>query len=160
MPWIVAVTKPNHQAVAEVNLSRQGYEPYCPRCLETIGAKKVKKPLFGPYIFVHYANRWLSLRGTRGIRHVLMNMDGPQLLRDAEIDKLRSMEQDGLVTLPTSSPDPTFTPGEAVRATDGNLVGFHLIYDGMSVRDRCFVLTEMLGRKVRVQVNQASLVAA
>ena len=155
---MVAVTKPNHQAVAEFNLSRQGYEAYCPQHLETVGAKKVKKPLFGPYIFVFYIGKWFSLRSTRGLRHVLMNMDGPQLMPDTEIERLRAMEHDGLIELP-KEPDPQFSPGDAVRTKDGLLVGFHLIYDGMSVRDRCFVLKEMLGRKTRIEVNKSSLIA-
>lgn len=159
MPWIVATTKANCEAQAEFNLDRQGFESYLPRHLIKIPNKNpVRKCLFPGYIFIMVGNVWYSLTGTRGISRVLMGDDGPQRLPDSVVDGLRQREnQFGLVVL---EPAPKYAPGQALRAKAGPLVGIHLIYEGMSARDRVRVLVNMFGQTTRAEVADQNLVPA
>ena len=154
MGWIVALTRPNHESIAEHNLTRQGYVNYCPRFLQK---PSVVRPLFPRYIFIFIDNTWSSILGTRGISRVILGDNGPQHLPSAEIDKLRAKEINGLVSL--SSP-PRFQPGDKVRTDEGPLSGLLLVYEGMRDADRIKVLVDLLGRKVLVELDAKTVVAA
>lgn len=157
MHWILAVTKVNQEALAANNLKRQGYEPYWPRCKEIKLTKTFIRPLFPRYMFVGVDQYWHSIRGTRGVSHIVTNGDGPQQVPDRIIKELKSREHHGLVNL--ESPE-RFGKGTPVKATEGPLVGLPLWYDGMSARERCFVLLDILGRKSRVELEERIIVAA
>ncbi len=152
------MTRPNHEAIAAVNLERQGYLSYCPK----YATKQVKKPivirpLFPRYIFILIDQFWSSILGTRGISRVLLGDNGPAILPTHVIDELKSREVNGLVSLTTP---PKFHPGDPVKTLSGPLTGHLLIYEGQSVHERVRVLAELLGRKVVIELPEKSLVAA
>lgn len=159
MSWIVAMTKPNCEQIAAINLTRQAYDNYYPRFLESKPNKDpVIKPLFPRYIFVYIREQFYSIKGTRGISYVLWGEAGPQTLPDFEIERLRAYEdKDGLVRLASKE---KFAPGQAVKATEGPFVGHAMIYDGMSAHERVNVLIGMLGRSVRTEIDERVLVPA
>lgn len=152
------MTRPNHEAIAGINLARQGYEYYCPR-FATKQANKptVIRPLFPRYIFILIDQFWSSILGTRGISRILLGDNGPATLPTTVITELKAREQNGLVTLTTP---PKFRPGDQVKAVSGPLTGHLLIYEGQSVHDRVRVLAELLGRKVVIELPEKSLIAA
>ena len=154
----MALSKPNQELIAIAHLERQGYEPYCPRFKETKpGKAAVIRPLFPRYLFIGIDQVWYSIRGTRGISHVLLGRDGPQYISGSIIKELRNREIGGLVSL---VPKERFARGTKVKATDGPLMGLELIYEGMSTRDRCVVLMDMLGRQVKIDVEERALTTA
>lgn len=167
MTWIVAMTKPNCEGIAAIHLERQAFEPYFPRFLQTHSPKdpavKLKTPqiraLFPRYIFIRITDAWYSILGTRGISRVLMGDVGPQIVSEIEIARMKSNEgKDGLLRLPTQ---PKFDPGTPVKATEGPFVGLPLIYENMTANERCTVLlSNMLGRVVRTEMDEKSLIAA
>lgn len=158
MPWIVGVTRPNYEAIAEVNLTRQGYTSYCPKFKITQPNKPSSiKVLFPRYIFIFIDQFWSSILGTRGISRVILGDNGPQPMPGYEIEKLRARELHGLVQL---TAPPRFTPGDHVKTDTGPLVGHLLVYAGMSSHDRVKVLADLLGRKVTVELPEKSLIAA
>lgn len=160
--WAIVLSKPNCEAIAIENLRRQGYGYYWPRFRQLKPDKTFAvKPLFPRYLFVSFDKLWYSIRGTRGVSHVLLGNDGPALVRQAIIDELRSREdKKGFVQLSKELPEDKFAKGQQVKTTEGPLLGLPLIYEGMSSHDRVKVLAEILGRKVVVTVSEKSLVAA
>ena len=159
MPWIVAATKPNSEALAILNLDRQGFESYCPRILQKRPNKPpLIRPLFPGYMFVKINLQWYSIRNTRGIRQVLLGDAGPSIIADIVIEELKAREgRDGLVTL---EPKDKFAKGTTVKAIKGPFQGHLMIYEGMVSQDRVRVLLDLLGRKCVVEVQDKNIVAA
>lgn len=150
--------RPQQEAIAAVNLSRQGYENYCPKfATKQVNKPTIIRPLFPRYIFILIDQFWSSILGTRGISRVLLGDNGPATLPETVITELKSREQHGLVTL--MSP-PKFRPGDPVKTDAGPLVGHALVYEGMSSHDRVRVLADLLGRKVIIELPEKSLIAA
>lgn len=161
MPWIVVVTKPNFEAIAAENLQRQRFEHYLPLCLERKPNKPPQvRPLFPRYMFVDIqpAQDWYPIRSTRGVARLLMNDNGPQEMPSTEIAKLiKRHDEKGLVKL---EQPPKFESGTQVRTSYGPFADRVLIYDGMTGADRCRVLAELLGQKVKIEMDERQLIAA
>ena len=78
--------------------------------------------------------------------------------RSHVIDGLRRREDaDGFVQLDHR---PRFSPGDKVRVVGGALCDSIGLYEGMSSRERVAILLELLGRKVRVVLDNQSVEAA
>lgn len=153
------MTKPNQEAIAADNLARQGFSSYYPRFLEKAPKKAPTiKCLFPRYIFILYEGAWRAVTGTRGISHTLIGRDGPLTVQPSVIDELKRREgSNGLISL---EKPPKFTSGSKVKALDGHLTGHLMIYEGMSTKERCWVLVSMLGGQVRTELPEKSLIAA
>lgn len=150
--------RPQHEAIAEVNLTRQGYPSYCPKFQsKQVNKPTVIKPLFPRYIFIWIDRFWSSIMGTRGISRVLLGDNGPATLPDFVITDLKAREHNGLVSL---TQPPKFSPGQRVKTGTGPLVDHLLIYEGQSSHDRVRVLADLLGRKVLIELPEKTLVAA
>ena len=159
MAWACAVSRPNHEAIAAVNLQRQGFDFYYPRfkSQKRPSDSPVIRPLFPRYIFVHIEDQWRSITGTRGISYVLLGEEGPLTVSDAIIKGLKGREVGGLYQLVAP---PRFKTGDTVKAIEGPLLGFPLIYEGMDSHERVRVLVEMFGQKSKVTIEEKLLVAA
>ncbi len=152
------MTRPQYEAIAGVNLTRQGYTFYCPKYLVKQANKPSSiKPLFPRYIFIFIDQFWSSILGTRGISKVLLNGEGPATLPTKIISDLKSREKNGLVQLTTPH---KFQVGDLVKTSEGPLVGHVLICDTMLPHERVRVLMDLLGRKVAVELPEKSLIAA
>lgn len=131
------------------NMIRQGCEVYSPRCRELIRGAFRLRPMFPGYLFArHPERRWVFLRGTYGVIGVVMGIGGvPAELPDNEIARLRAREmEDGVIPLCSG-----LSPGDRVRVDNG-LISLDAVVDGMSGRERVFVLMEVLGAVRRVEV--------
>lgn len=159
MVWIVAMTKPNQEAIAAVNLTRQGFEPYYPRFKLTRSDKSSTiLCLFPRYMFVKIDSAWRTILSTRGIATVLRADEAPEPINERVILDLKSREgSDGLVML---KPPPKFLKGAKVKSNAGPLGGHLMVYQGMTSNERCMVLAELLGREVSIQMDVKSLIAA
>lgn len=155
------MTKPNCEAIAVENLLQQGYGCYYPKYLALHKNKQVvKKPLFPRYVFALIDKFWYSIRGTRGVSHLLMGQDGPATVPNSVIDAIRAREDtQGFIVIGKNKSPERFNRGDPVRATDGPLTGLDLIYDGMAPHERANILHEMMGRWVRTEIDEKSLVA-
>jgi transcriptional antiterminator RfaH len=159
VPWIVALTKPNHEAIAADNLRRQAFDCYYPRFLhKKPGSNPIVRPLFPRYMFIHIEQLWRSLSGTRGISYLLMGNLGPQKVPDRIVDSLKARhDSTGLYQL---AAPPRFQRGAKVKVEAGPFAGCPLIYEGMLAHDRVACLVEAMGRQVPVAVEESALVAA
>ena len=162
--WFLVQTHPHGERKAVTHLARQGFEAYLPcylkrwrhaRRTETIAA-----PLFPRYLFVAVdvmTQRWLSIRSTIGVSSLVCWGDTPAQVPDAIIHSLRSREVDGMVALDQR---PRFVAGERVRIVDGVFANCIGLFEGISDQARVAVLLDLLGRKVRVKIDDLSVTAA
>jgi transcriptional antiterminator RfaH len=163
--WYVVQTQPLAEGKAAAHLARQGFEAYLPRYLKRRRhARRVENvlvPLFPRYLFVTIdmaAQRWRSVQSTVGVSRLVCNGNDPAPVADRVIAALKLREgTDGVIRL---DPPPRFAPGEQVRIVDGVFAACLGLYDGMTDRDRVAILLDLLGRKVRVFVDDLSVVAA
>ena len=162
--WYVAHTQPNAESNAVTHLSRQGFTTYLPRYLKRRRHARrieiVSAPLFPRYLFVEIdvaVQRWRSIYSTIGVSQLVCTGDTPTPVSDQIISLLKGREnENGLIELERR---PKFKVGDEVRVLDGVFSDCFGLYDGMSDRDRVTILIDLLGRKVRVQVD-AEVVAA
>ena len=163
--WYVVRTHARAEMKAQSHLVRQGFETYLPRLLKRRRhARKVETvaaPLFPRYLFVAIdlaAQRWRSIHSTIGVSHLVCTMNDPAAIPGAVIDALRHRESaDGFVQLERR---PRFAPGDNVRVTDGAFSDCIGLFEGMDDRERCAILLELLGRKVRVLLDEELVAAA
>jgi transcriptional antiterminator RfaH len=162
--WYLVQTRAHAERKAAEHLLRQGFDTYLPRYakrrrharrVETVAA-----PLFPRYLFVSVditAQRWLSIRSTIGVSSLVYCGDKPAEVPAGVVPDLRSREVDGLVTLDQR---PRFARGDRVRILDGAFANCLGLFEGMPDRERVAVLLDLLGRKVRVMIDDLSVAAA
>ncbi len=163
--WYVVQTQPNCEAKAVWHLGRQGFETYLPRYLKRRRHARrvdtVAAPLFPRYLFVSIdraVQRWRSIQSTVGVSRLVCNGEDPASIADGVIDGLKRREDElGFVSL---NQRPRFAIGEQVRIVDGIFANCLGLFDGLSDNERVAVLLDMLGRKVRVALDELSVTAA
>ena len=161
--WHVVNTQPHQETRAEINLRRQGFDPWLPhfRRLRRHArrADRVLSPLFPGYLFVRLdadVERWRSINGTFGVVRLLCNGDAPMPVPDGLIDEIMARrDEDGAIVLPPRR----FVIGEPVTVATGPFGDLEGLYEGMSGRDRVVLLFNLLGRSVRASVPLAGLAA-
>ena len=162
--WYVVQTQANSETKAALNLVRQGYEIYMPRYLKrrrhARRADFVARPLFPRYLFVSMdiaTQRWRSIQSTFGISHLVTNGNEPAVVPHEIVSALKAREDaKGFVKMDDSR---KFALGDRVRVLAGVFMDSAGIFDGVADHDRVAILLEMLGGKVRVNLD-ADLVAA
>ncbi len=162
--WFVARTQPHRERWAAENVVRQGHHSYCPRVMEfvRIGGRQreaVLKPLFPGYLFVLSRGQWHFLLGTFGISSLILFGGLPATVSQAEIDRIKEREQDGVVVLPAAQ-QRLRAVGDSVRVRKGAFEGRNGVYQGMVGKDRGRVLLDFLGRKTTVLIAEDLLEAA
>lgn len=155
MFWSVAMTKPQNENIAKVNLERQGYETYLPKYTTKVGKDLKVRILFPRYIFVRIELQWHSITGTRGVTRLIYGTNSqPAIITDAVIATMKAREdKKGYVSLPDP---PKFAQGQKVKIVKNDLFG---LYDGQLPHDRHRILVELMGRMVPVEVAEADLTA-
>lgn len=163
--WYVVQTHGHAEAKAVTHLARQGFTAYLPRYLKrrrhARRIETVAAPLFPRYLFVAVdtmCQRWRSIHSTIGVSRLVCNGDDPVPVADDVIEALRASEDErGFVTLRQR---PRFAFGEKVRVLDGVFADCLGLFDGMKDSDRVAVLLDLLGRKVRLVLDEFSVAAA
>jgi transcriptional antiterminator RfaH len=102
--------------------------------------------------------RWLSIESTVGVTRLVRDGERPAPVPQHVIDGLKRREDaDGFVQLDHR---PRFSLGDKVRVVGGTFCDSIGIYEGMSSRERVAILLELLGRKVRVVLDNQNVEAA
>jgi len=166
--WFVARTQAHRERWAAENVSRLGFSYYFPIVLETrrviIDGRRMKEfrpaPLFPGYLFVqHEAGQWHVLLSTFGVIGVVLGSGGqPGIIRNAEIQRLRSLEQNGTIVLPKKqNPQNLRDPNVRARITSGPYTGFVGLTQGIAVNERINILLDFMGGKVKFLVREGDL---
>ena len=162
--WYVVQTHSQAEAKASGHLQRQGFEIYLPKYLKkrrhARRTETVIAPLFPRYLFVAVdmtSQRWLSIRSTIGVTRLVCAGDRPAAVPGAVFEALKRREDsNGLIQL---SHKPRFLPGDKVCVLDGAFQDCLGLYEGMTTNEHVTILMELLGRKVRVNLDSEILVA-
>jgi transcription antitermination factor NusG len=148
--WWVVQTESQREHIVRVLLMRLRYETYIPR----IKHRSRIAPLFPSYLFVRSAERWYPVRWTDHVVRVLMSGDQPAQLPEATMASIRKQEVGGFVKLPSP---PRLRKGQPVRVIRGSFEGLLAIHQGMSSRERVWVLLNLMGQQVPVELPSRDL---
>jgi transcriptional antiterminator RfaH len=149
--WFVVRSKPGQVARALSNLKRQNYESYAPKCFDPLTRKH--SYLFVDYLFVKmpFTAQWRSIRSTYGVLEIVVFGECPATITQEEINRLRDRENDlGVIEMPS---DP-FVLDEGLRVKSGPFEDCLGLYQGMTNDQRVIVLMELLGRKVKLNIER------
>jgi len=163
--WYVVQTHPHAESKASAHLRRQDFTVYLPYYLKqrrhARRIEKVRAPLFPGYLFVSIdtaTQRWLSIDSTFGVTKLVRDGDRPAAVPPHVIDALKHREDaDGLIQLDRR---PRFSMGDKIRVVGGAFCDCYGLYEGMSGSERVAILLELLGRKVRVVLDNEAVEAA
>jgi transcriptional antiterminator RfaH len=163
--WYVAQTHVHAEVKAAQHLVRQGFEVYLPRYRkQRRHARRVDQiaaPLFPRYLFVSIdiaIQRWYSIQSTVGIVRLIRDGDAPVSVPEFIVEGLkRSEDADGYVQLEHRS---RFAPGDKIRVSNGAFCDCLGLYEAISGKDRSAILLDLLGRKVRVVLENELIDAA
>jgi transcriptional antiterminator RfaH len=163
--WYVVQTQPHAESKAIGHLVRQGFAAYLPRYLKRRRhARKIETvaaPLFPRYLFVTVdmeTQRWRSIHSTFGVSRLVCNGDEPAPVPAAVVAALQGREDaGGFVQLEQR---PRFAPGERVRIVDGVFADSLGLFEGMADRERVAILLDLLGRKVRILLDEGAITPA
>lgn len=164
--WYVVEALPRSEERAVLNLQRQGMRVYLPRYRrKRRHARRVElvpAPLFPGYLFVALDMEtapWRRVNGTFGCRQLVCDGEKPAPLPRGVVRALRSREDaEGFVEL--GLPADAFRSGDKVRITDGPLAERMGLVETVSDAQRVVLLLDMLGRRVRVQLDSGLISAA
>lgn len=160
--WFVVATKPRKEAQAAFNLDNQGFDVFLPKVRKTIRhARRTSvgvAPLFPAYLFLEAssADRWRSVNGTMGVKHILTSSDRPLTVEPGFVEALlcRS-DSSGVIDL---EPGPGL--GDAVELLEGPFARQIGRLIDLDARGRASVLMEFLAGSVPVHTTVDNLVRA
>jgi transcriptional antiterminator RfaH len=163
--WYVVMTHAHGERLAQEHLHRQGFRTYLPviekQRRHARKTETVARPLFPRYLFVALDQTWhcwQSIRSTVGVSHLVGNRNGPAAVPPHIVCELRGREDsNGYIRLEKRAP---FAAGQRVQILDGAFSLFPALFEFMTDSDRIAVLLELMGRRVRVFVDEASVAAA
>jgi transcriptional antiterminator RfaH len=162
--WYVVQTQPHAETKAMGHLIRQGFDAYLPRYLKrrrhARRVEMVAAPLFPRYLFVTVdmeTQRWRSIHSTTGVARLVCNGDDPAPVPLEVVAALQRREDGGFVKLERRQ---QFTPGERVRVVDGVFADNLGLFEGMADKERVAILLDLLGRKVRILLDEGAITAA
>jgi transcriptional antiterminator RfaH len=163
--WYAVHAKPRQEAVAEINLQRQGFETYAPK-IQVRKRKRDKwvkavEPLFPRYLFIQVDPEQHSLAPVRSTLGVAGLVRFGQLLRpvpDTVISYLKQMENPE--THQYHADEWPHKPGDSVQVLAGPFAGLPAVFQAASGEDRAMLLIDLLGRQNSVVVGMAELAAS
>jgi transcriptional antiterminator RfaH len=163
--WYAVHTRPQAEARALENLLLQGYQAYLPRYRAQIRHARQRRtewrPLFPRYLFAgvdRAVMRWRPILSTIGVSDVVRAGEEPAPVAPEIIENLREQERaGGFERLARRHP---VQLGELVRISAGALEDLVGRLVELRDQDRVVVLLELLGRKVRAQLDRDAVEAA
>lgn len=151
------MTQPQREGVAVDNLRRQGFCTFSP--LERVVRRHARKtiattaPVFRGYVFVRMdpmQARWRSINGTRGVRALVTNGDGPLAIKPGIVETLvASTDAEGILEFV----DP-LKPGMTVRLRAGPFAEQLGVIERLDGRNRLVLLMSLMGGQVRTGVSR------
>jgi transcription elongation factor/antiterminator RfaH len=161
--WFLAHTLPKSESRAELHLGAQGFRTYSPQIQKTVRharqLRTVRAPLFPRYLFVILdlgRDRWLSVRSTVGVSHLVTTRDGrPIPVPVGIVESLIERSDTGLVRL-----DNQLAKGQHVRILSGPFSDFVGTVARLNAAERVQVLLEMMGTAVPVTLHRSAVMPA
>ena len=166
MEWYAVHARPRQEAVAELNLERQGYHTYLPKILLRKRRRdkwtRVVEPLFPRYLFIRVDPKQQSLAPVRSTLGVAALVRFGHLLRPVPDEIIACLKQ-------AENPDThqhhadqwPHQPGDEVRILEGPCAGltgtFQALLQVPSGEDRALLLLDLLGRQNTITVDMDAI---
>ena len=154
--WYLIQTKPQQEAVAEENLSNQGYTVFNPQAI--INNKVVA--LFPRYLFIQLDNKsqnWSPIRSTKGVlnfvRFGLQFAKVPESVIDCIQNRIEETTEKYIDL-------GRYKPGTKVQITDGSFKGCEAIFQSYNADERLILLMKIIGQEQEMVVPNKHVVAA
>lgn len=159
LTWHVAQTQSFREALVADELSKQGFSVFLPQYLKRVRhARRVANAaaaLFPGYVFVGFGSdaRWRAINGTRGVVRLIMAGDSPAPVAKGIVEGLIARrDARGYIPMP---PRAAVKLGDSVRVMGGSFADALGLFEEMRDGDRVAILLDLLGRKVRVVIDEA-----
>lgn len=160
--WFAVQTKTGREALAELNLRRQGYDTFLPSSYRTVRhARKIlttRVAFFSGYLFAALdleTERWRAIDGTIGVLRLVKAADRPLAAPRGLVETMISATGvDGALDLAGA-----LAPGASARLIQGPFADQLVVVERMSGSDRVRVLLSMLHQIVPMEVARGALQA-
>jgi transcriptional antiterminator RfaH len=161
--WYAVQCQPNRERAAAHHLAFQSFNVFLP-CRERTRRharriETVRRPYFPGYLFVTLdmsKDRWRSINGTCGVVRIVSQGDRPAPAPRGVIEALKTACDDKDVL----SWRPELKPGQSVRVVAGPFAEFIGEVDRLTDSERVFVLLELMGARIPVQLPRDYLAPA
>ena len=157
--WYAVCCKPRQEAIAEVNLLRQGYHVYLPRICMRLRRREhwidAIEVLFPRYIFIRLdplLRSTASVRSTRGVVGLVRFGGQPATIPDEVMAALLQREDAGSGL--HQDKRPLFSTGEVIKLVEGPLTGMEGVFAQQDGDKRVIVLLELMGKANKVTVSR------
>ena len=162
--WYAVYTQSGKEALATMNLRRQGFEVYLPRYSKKRShARRVEwvaSPFFPRYLFVAMdveTARWRAIQSTIGVSHLVCFGDSPLRVPGLIIDELKAQENEkGHIVFKPAAP---FVKGDAVRILDGAFSESIGVIEHLDDQGRVTMLLDLMGRQVKTRTSLQGVAA-
>ena len=161
--WYLVQCRPNCHAIAERNLQRQGDCTFLPLQSQTrrVGSKFVtdQRPLFPGYMFLGLRpdhQPWRAVNCTYGVSRLVAFTDHPAQVPPGFVENLRlRCDASGLLM-----PPPVIAVGDNVRVLGGSFADFLATVETITAESRVWVLLELMGRTLRMELSHTNVARA
>lgn len=158
--WFLLQFKPNSYALANHNLTQQGFETFLPM-QETSSRKHSRfisssKPIFPGYMFVafdHTHEQWRKINSTFGVnRLVTFNNKLKEVPKKLIYELMDRCDSSGNLL-----PLELFKKGDQVKLLNGPFANFIANIETLENDQRIWILTDLMGRKTKVKTSPDNL---
>ncbi|MGC4041421.1 MAG: UpxY family transcription antiterminator [Flavobacterium sp.] len=148
MPWYALYTESRQEKKVTARLNKLGIEVYCPLIIQerqwSDRKKKVEVPLLPSYVFVNIeAHKRELVFQAAGVVRYLYWLGQPAVIKDSEIETLKTWLQDKVVSYEITG----IEPGSVYEIPAGPLVGQKGIVAKVD-KSQIILILEQLGVKV------------
>lgn len=158
--WYVIMYKQNSHLKAVKNLNQQGFETFLPLYHYTIKHKStfknITRPLFPGYMFVKFdreSSHSSKINSTYGVSKLLIFEKSFKAVPEVLIDELRKRCNHSRFSIANN----VLKEGDQVKVLVGPFSNFIATVEKLCPDQRISVLTDLLGRKTKVETNLADI---
>lgn len=168
--WHVTTTKPRRERQAELELRRQAFTVFNPRCRVTVvkpdgNTKFTIKQYIQGYVLVRFdvdRDPWWKIKSTRGVGWLLQNDNTPCVIRAGVVEALLKLSDDGKSSFVHDEKFDEIISAKAFAVGDN--VSYSMGHKevttpivSMSGHTRVGLMVEMFGRKIVASVAKSSI---
>lgn len=161
--WFLVHTLPKRELQAQMHLEAQGFRIHLSQIQKTIRharqLRTVRAPLFPRYLFIILdvdRDRWLSVRSTVGVSHLVTCDNRPVPIPEGIVEALIERTDDAELTLMGMG----LRKGQRVRILSGPFADFIGTLERLDETGRVRVLLDMMGSAVPVALRRSALTPA
>ncbi len=161
--WYLVHTQPKKDTQARMHLGVQGFRTFLPQYLRTIRharqLRTVRAPLFPSYLFVILdlkRDRWLSVRSTIGVSHLVGSEHRPLPVPPGIVEELIVQTDASNLTIFADK----LERGQKVRITTGPFADFIGTLDRLDDAGRVRLLLDMMGSEIAITLPRSGILPA